>query len=223
MRALDKKRSGWIDINPLRSLLASAEGGGLSAEDADALVVTLGRALNLSGALHTAEVAPRSRSSSDGGGAASPARETDKNRACFVFLYLHHRHCLLCRSSFFLFYVLPLSFSPLFLSLFLQSATSPSKGPPQMPMPPMVSSPDHLLRKVTTRTVIDSERGKRLVKISAVVGNLARLIKAEAPGGFEVEEVAEEVATAAMPSESVPAAAEKITEEMAAMKEVVRG
>ena len=92
-----------------------------------------------------------------------------------------------------------------------------------MPMPPMVSSPDHLLRKVTTRTVIDSERGKRLVKISAVVGNLARLIKAEAPGGFEVEEVAEEVATAAMPSESVPAAAEKITEEMAAMTEVVRG
>ena len=84
MRALDKKRSGWIDINPLRSLFASAEGGGLSAEDADALVVTLGRALNLSGALHTAEVVPRSRSSSDGGGAASPARETDKNRACFV-------------------------------------------------------------------------------------------------------------------------------------------
>ena len=117
MRALDKKRSGWIDINPLRSLLASAEGGGLSAEDADALVVTLGRALNLSGALHTAEVVPRSRSSSDGGGAASPARETDKNRACFV-LFVSPSSPLSSVS----FFVLPLLRSP---SLFLSSLSLP--------------------------------------------------------------------------------------------------
>jgi hypothetical protein len=57
MEALDEKRSGWIDVAPLRRIFTSADAG-LSSADADAIVVMLGRALDASGALHAAPPAP---------------------------------------------------------------------------------------------------------------------------------------------------------------------